>query len=86
VAAAATILQFVLFKYLYPFANYIYGDSFGYLKAAAQNLTIDFYPIGYSKFLRLVSVFAKPDIVLVSIQYMMIQCSALFVLFSIFYF
>ncbi|HEY8897642.1 MAG TPA: hypothetical protein VIM79_22605 [Niastella sp.] len=85
-AAAAIIIQFSLFKYLYPFANYIYGDSFVYLNAAAQNLTINYSPIGYSKFLRLVSVFAKPDWVLVSIQYLLIQCSILFLLFTIFYF
>jgi hypothetical protein len=85
-AAAAIIIQFVIFKYLYPFANYILGDSFNYLRAADQNLTINTYPIGYSKFLRLISVFAKPDLVLVSLQYLMIQCSTLFLLFSIFYF
>lgn len=85
-AATAVIIQLAIFKYLYPFANYIHGDSFSYLQAADQNLTIHFYPIGYSKFLRLVSVFAKPDWVLVSIQYLMIECSALFLLFTIFYF
>jgi hypothetical protein len=85
-AAAATIIQFAIFKYLYPFANYIHDDSFRYLIAADENLTIYMYPVGYSKFLRLVSVFAKPDLVLVSLQYLMIQCSALFLLFTIFYF
>jgi hypothetical protein len=85
-SAAAIIIQFALFKYLYPFANYIHGDSFAYLNAAEQNLTISTYPIGYSKFLRLVSVFAKPDWLLVSVQYLMIQCSTLFLLFTIFYF
>ena len=84
--SVAIIIQFVLFKYLYPFANYIHGDSFNYLDAAYNNLTINTYPIGYSKFLRLVSVFAKPDLVLVSIQFLMIQCSTLFLLFTIFYF
>src|SRR5206468_65992 len=44
------------------------------------------FPIGYSKFLRLVSVFAKPDLVLVILQYLMIQCSMFFLLFTIFYF
>jgi hypothetical protein len=83
---AAIVIQFVLFKYLYPFANYIHDDSFTYLRAAEQNSTIEFYPIGYSKFLRLVSVFAKPELVLVSLQYVMIQCSMLFLLFTIFYF
>jgi hypothetical protein len=85
-AAAAIIIQFTIFKYLYPFASYIHGDSFTYLIAANQNLTINIYPIGYSKFLRLVSVFAQPDIVLVSLQYLVIQCSTLFLLFTIFYF
>ncbi|HEY8897008.1 MAG TPA: hypothetical protein VIM79_19430, partial [Niastella sp.] len=85
-AAAAIIVQFTIFKYLYPFANYIHADSFYYLMAADRNSTIDIYPIGYSKFLRLVSVFAKPDFVLVSLQYLMIQGSTLFLLFSIFYF
>jgi hypothetical protein len=85
-AAATIIIQFVIFKYLYPFASYIYGDSFAYLETAELNLTINKYMIGYSKFLRLVSVFAKPDLVLVSIQYLMIQCSALFFLFTLFYF
>jgi len=85
-ATAAMVIQFVIFKYLYPFASYIHGDSFNYIIAANQNLTINKYPIGYSKFLRLVSVFAKPDLVLVGIQYLMIQCSTLFLLFTIFYF
>src|SRR5687768_1460921 len=85
-AAAAIVIQFAIFKYLYPFASYIHGDSFSYINAADNNLTINTYLIGYSKFLRLISIFAKPDIVLVSIQYLMIQCSALFLLFTIFYF
>jgi len=85
-AAAAIIIQFGIFKYLYPFANYAYEDSFEYLHAASENLTISPFPIGYSKFLRLVSVFVKPDLVLVSLQYLMIQFSILFLLITIFYF
>jgi hypothetical protein len=85
-AATAIVIQFAIFKYLYPFANYIHGDSFAYLDAADKNLTINTYLVGYSKFLRLVSIFAKPDIVLVSLQYLMIQCSTLILLFTIFYF
>src|SRR5690349_15618819 len=81
-AAGAIIIQFAVFKYLYPFANFIHGDSFKYLEAADNNSTISIYPIGYSKFLRLVSIFAKPDIVLVGLQYLLIQLSALFLLFT----
>jgi hypothetical protein len=82
----AIIIQFTIFKYLYPFASFIYGDSFKYLEAADNNQTIALYPIGYSKFLRLVSIFAKPDIVLVGLQYLLIQTSALFLLFTTYYF
>jgi hypothetical protein len=85
-AAAAIVIQFAIFKYYYPFASYIYGDSYWYLDAAYLNSTVSIYPIGYSKFLRLFSVFAKPDIALVAIQYLFIQCGALFLLFTIFYF
>jgi len=85
-ASAAIIIQFAIFKYLYPFASFIHGDSFKYLQAAEDNATIALYPIGYSKFLRLVSIFAKPDIVLVGLQYLLIQSSSLFLLFTVFYF
>jgi len=85
-AAATIVIQFAIFKYLYPFASYIHGDSFSYLDAADMNLTINTYLIGYSKFLRLISIFAKPDYILVALQYMLIQCSVLFLLFTIFYF
>jgi len=85
-SATAIIIQFTVFKYLYPFANYIHGDSFSYLDSAFNNSTIATYPIGYSKFLRLVSVFAKPDLALVGIQYLLIQCSMLFFLYTLFYF
>lgn len=85
-AALATIIQFVIFRAVYPLANFIDDDSFLYIKAAYENLTINTYPIGYSKFLRLVSIFAKPEIVLIIVQYLLIQCSTLFLLFTIFYF
>jgi hypothetical protein len=85
-AAAAIVIQLGVFKYLYPFANYIHGDSFSYINAAYKNLTINTYLVGYSKFLRLFSVFAKPDYMLVAFQYLFIQCGVLFLLFTIFYF
>lgn len=85
-AAAAIIIQFAVFKYLYPFASYIHGDSFSYLRAADNNLTINTYLVGYSKFLRVFNTFAKPDYILSAFQYLFIQASALYLLFTIFYF
>jgi hypothetical protein len=86
VSAIAIVIQFGIFKYLYPYASYIHGDSFSYLGAAINNLDINTYPIGYSKFLRLFSVFNRTDYTLVAFQYLFIQCSALYLLFTIFYF
>jgi hypothetical protein len=85
-ATAAIVIQFAIFKYLYPYASYIHGDSFSYIGAAYNNFSISTYPIGYSKFLRLFSVFAMPDYILVAFQYLFIQFSVLFLLFTIFYF
>ena len=86
IALCFIIIQFAIFKYLYPFASYIHGDSFVYLESAEKNLDINTYPIGYSRFLRLFSVFSSSDTVLVAFQYLSIQVSALFLLLTIFYF
>lgn len=82
----AIVIQFCIFKYFYPYANYIHGDSFSYLKAAEENLSINTYLIGYSKFLRLFSVFSSSDVALTAFQYLILQSCILFLLFSIFYF
>jgi hypothetical protein len=86
IAGVAIVVQFGVFKYFYPFASFIHGDSFSYLKAADANLSINTYMIGYSKFLRLFSVFSTSDLALTAFQYLLIQSSTIFLLFSIFYF
>jgi hypothetical protein len=85
-AGIAIVIQFCIFKYFYPYASYIHGDSFSYLKAAYYNLDINTYMVGYSRFIRLFSVFTNSDTALVSFQYLFIQSSALFLLFTLFYF
>ncbi|PZR18220.1 MAG: hypothetical protein DI539_16585 [Flavobacterium psychrophilum] len=80
------LLQFVIFKYFYPFASFINADSYSYIYAAEENLTINTYLTGYSQFLRLFSVFSKSDYALTLIQYVSIELSALFFAFTIFYF
>ncbi len=85
ITLAAILIQLSIFKYFYPFASYIHGDSFVYINAAAKNLSINTYPIGYSKFLRLVSVFSSSDTFLVCLQYILLQFSLLFLFFSILY-
>ncbi|KAA2238794.1 hypothetical protein F0L74_21500 [Chitinophaga agrisoli] len=84
--AMTVLTQFIVFKYFYPYASYIHGDSFAYLETAYDNLDINFYMVGYSRFLRLFSVFCGSDTGLVAFQYLFIQCSCLFFLFTLFYF
>ncbi|MDQ0106853.1 hypothetical protein J2T02_001966 [Chitinophaga terrae (ex Kim and Jung 2007)] len=69
-----------LFKYFYPFGNFINGDSFAYIIAARDNESAGVYPIGYPMFLRLFSVFSRSDFALVTIQFFLLQAS-LFYLF-----
>jgi len=78
------VLEFVVFKAYYPFANYT-GDSYYYLDAAASNADVGTWPVAYSKFLRLVSVFAHSDTVLVALQFLFLQSCKLFFLFSLIY-
>src|SRR5262245_7819403 len=72
-AACAILVQFSIFKYFYPYPSFIHGDSFSYIKAAYYNLDINTYLIGYSRFLRLFSVFSSSAFALVSFQYIFLQ-------------
>lgn len=84
--AAIIIIEFCVFKYYYPYAAFINGDSFAYLETAHYNLSINTYPVGYSMFLRLFSVFSSSDTLLVAFQYVFMQTSVLSLIFTITYF
>jgi protoporphyrinogen oxidase len=79
------LVQFIVFKFKYPFANYM-PDSYSYLEAAATNADVNMWPVAYSKFLRLISVFTHSDKAVVGLQYLFLQASSLFFLFSLLYF
>src|ERR1044072_7014826 len=64
---AGTILQFVIFKLLYPFADF-FSDSYSYIYAASANLDISIWPIGYSKFLRYFHFITHSDTALITFQ------------------
>jgi protoporphyrinogen oxidase len=84
ISATLLLLQFAIFKILFPYANYM-PDSYSYLNAAMGNLDINTWPIGYSKFLRLFSAFTHSDLVLVLFQYLLMQFSLLFLAFTVYY-
>ncbi len=85
-AGLALIVQFIVFKLLYPFASFINGDSYVYLGSAFMNDDINNYPVGYPHFLRLFSAFTKSDTALVATQYLLMQLSSLGLIFTLFFF
>jgi hypothetical protein len=85
-AALTLVIQFVVFKYFYPFPSFITGDSFNYLFTARNNGLMDYHAIGYAKFLRLLSVFITNDKVFVAVQYLILEISALGFMFTLIYF
>jgi hypothetical protein len=84
-SAIVMALSFGWLKYVYPYPNFMPPDSYNYLQAADNNDFINIWPIGYSKFLRLVSVFTRSHLVLVILQYLLLQASVLYFLFTIRY-
>lgn len=81
-SAIAILIQFIVFKYLYPFPNF-FPDSYSYLETAFNNQPVSFWPTGYSDLLRLISCFTKSHTVLVLFQYILLQASILYFLFSV---
>src|ERR1700743_3393371 len=79
------LLEFTVFKMYYPYANYT-GDSYYYLEAATTNADVSTWPVAYSKFLRLISVFSHSDTVLVGIQLGFLKVCELLFLFVLFQF
>jgi len=80
----ASLILFFVFKKLYPFPNFL-PDSYSYMDAATQNVSINMWPVGYSKFLRFISVFNRSDTAMALVQYLVLQASILFFLFTIRY-
>lgn len=82
---ALILLLFTIFKCLYPYPNFL-PDSISYLDAAWSNAWINAWPIGYSKFLRFFSCITNSDTALILFQYLAIQLSILYSIFTILYF
>ena len=81
---ATIIISFILFKFLYPFPNFG-SESDAYMEAAATNQSIHILPIGYSTFLRLFSSFSRSSTLLVLFQYLFLEISILYFLFTLKY-
>lgn len=82
---AIMTITFGWLKFVYPYPNFLQPDSNSYMGAALNNDLINWWPIGYSKFLRLVSVFSRSHVVLVVLQYLLLISSVLYFLYTIRY-
>jgi hypothetical protein len=78
-------LSFTWLKIVYPFPNFMPPDSIFYIESANNNDFINIWPIGYSIFLRMISVISKSDLLLVILQYVLLQTTILYLLFSVRY-
>ncbi|RFM28223.1 NAD(P)/FAD-dependent oxidoreductase [Deminuibacter soli] len=86
IAGISIVTLFAVFKYYYPMAGFISGDSYAYLQSATVNSSVNTYPIGYSMFLRIYSTFWESDTLLVALQYIFIQSAALYFLYTLCWF
>jgi hypothetical protein len=80
-----TILQFFIFKLLYPFPDF-FSDSYSYIVAAALHFDVNIWPIGYSRFLDLFHHISSSGTALVTFQYLFWAVSALYFYLTVTYF
>jgi len=82
IAVIGIVVQFTVFKLLYPFPDF-FPDSYYYIATAAAHGNYNIWPIGYSKFLEYGSWFTHNDLILISFQYAVIEGACLFFFFTI---
>ncbi|GAA0557910.1 hypothetical protein [Chitinophaga japonensis] len=82
IALAGGLLQFIIFKILYPFPDFI-SDSYSYMDTNLYHMTVNLWPIGYSRFIALVRLFTPSHTVLVLLQYMILEAALLYFFFSL---
>lgn len=84
-ALSLTILLWVVFKLFYTHPNIIF-DSYYYINAAVANADAGPWPVGYSKFIRCIGWFSHSAMVLLTVQYVLLNASLLLFFFTIRYF
>ena len=85
VAVIGAIIQLIIFKLCYPYADF-FSDSYSYIFAAAARYDVNIWPIGYSKFLLLFRHITSSDTAVVAFQYLFGQLMALYFFFTLLYF
>ncbi|SDG49139.1 hypothetical protein [Chitinophaga filiformis] len=80
-AIVIAFVQFIIFKYLYPFPNFL-PDSYNYIRSALRNMNANLWPVGYSKLISFVGFFNHSDTLLIFVQYFMYIVAALYFFFT----
>jgi len=86
VAIILSLLQLIIYKYIYPFPNFLNGDTWIYILNAQSNAKIAIHPIGYAMFLRIFSAITISDTALVIFQFLLLYLASLFLNFTLYYF
>src|ERR1700722_16214423 len=73
-AAVLTVCLLVWFKALYPYPNMVL-DSYYYVLGAISHADVSPWAIGYSWFLRIVGVFSHSPLLLIIVQYLLLEIS-----------
>jgi len=84
-ALGASVVLLTVFKIFYPYPNLVL-DSYYYIWAAATHSDVNAWPIGYSRFLRLVGLFTHSPLALVCIQYLFLELSLMILFFTLRFF
>jgi len=84
VAVIVSIVLFFLFKMLYPHPNMVM-DSYVYIRPLAESLHTNSFPIGYSWFLQVFSLFSRSTTLLVWVQYALLEAACLLFFFTLLY-
>ncbi|HET6253266.1 MAG TPA: hypothetical protein VFE32_04305 [Puia sp.] len=84
-ALVTSVALIIVFKLFYPYPNMVI-DSYFYLRAAADNANVALWPVGYSKFLRVIILLFHSTTALVCIQYLLLELACLFFYFTVTYF
>lgn len=85
IALVGVLLQFIVFKILYPFPDF-FSDSYSYIYAAYAHLDVSIWPIGYSKYLDYFHQITHSDTALIASQYFLLQLTSLYFFFTWLYF
>jgi hypothetical protein len=84
-ATLLSLLLFFIFKLLYPYPNMVM-DSYVYIRPLVEGRQVNSFPMGYTWFLQVFSLFSRSTTLLVWVQYLLLEAACLLLFFTLLYF